>query len=317
MSFFNLKTLVEPLFTGFPGTKHYEDYPPNYYQAKGAQEQGGAVTYVHPAIGTSFKKAGYGGALEFPVDLALGQVDAFDVLSNTDEIPAMELWYKMLNCGFHCAISAGTDSFTNLMMAWVPGGSRVYVHVPGDFSYQKWIQNYKKGNSFVTNGPMVRLSVNGGGPGEKLQFSNSDQSNLLKIRAEADSIVPMDKLEIVVNGSVVASKQIGAGQHEAVIEKEIALERSSWVAARVLGPAHRLVLNDIQAFAHTGAVYCLLEDAPIRSNRDASFWMTWIDDLIEAVVDRGTFAATERRDSVINLFRQAQDVYRAGLTADN
>jgi len=79
----------------------------------------------------------------------------------------------------------------------------------------------------------------------------------------------------------------------------------------VLGPAHRLVLNDVQVFAHTGAVFCILEDNPIRSSRDASFWMVWIDELIEAVLERGTFATTERRDSVINLFRKAQDVYRA------
>ena len=148
MSFFNLKKLVYPLYTGFPGTPHWEDYPPNFNQAEKARAQNGAVAYVHPAIGTTLMGVGFGGAREFPVDLALGQVDALDVLSNTLEMPATELWYRVLNTGLRCALSAGSDSFTNLMMHWVPGGGRVYVRVPAEFSYQGWIDNYRAGRSF-------------------------------------------------------------------------------------------------------------------------------------------------------------------------
>ena len=84
---------------------------------------------------------------------------------------AAELWYRVLNTGLRCALSAGSDAFTNIMMHWVPGGGRVYVKVPGDFSYQAWIDNYRKGRSFVTNGPYLTLRVNGKEPGEELQLS--------------------------------------------------------------------------------------------------------------------------------------------------
>ena len=132
MAFFNLKSLVYPLYTGHRNTPNSEDYPANYTQAEAAEKQGGAVTYVHPAVVPTFEGVGGVGARELPVDLALGQVDAMDVMSNGDEIASMQLWYRLLNCGFRLAISAGTDSFTNVTDHYTAGGSRVYVHAgPG------------------------------------------------------------------------------------------------------------------------------------------------------------------------------------------
>ena len=308
ISFFNLKELVRPVFTGFPGTRHYEDYPPNYNQAKGAQEQGGAVSYVHPADRAAFSVVS---CRELPIDLALGQVDALDVLSNAVEVPSMEIWYRVLNCGFRCAISAGTDSFTNRVMHFVPGGGRVYVHVPGEFSYLKWIANYKKGRSFATNGPMVDLSVNGHRPGAELRLDPDDPT--LKIVAEARSLVPIERLEVVANGKVVATatpKEPAGSEHHLRFEGALKIDASSWVAARVHGPGHRLVVNDPEAFAHTSPVYCIVGDKPIRSASDATFWVDWIDQLIDLVRKEGVFATSEKRDSVIDLFRRAQDVYR-------
>jgi hypothetical protein len=307
MSFFNLKELVYPIYTGFPNTPYYEDYPPNYAQAKKAKEQNGVVTYVHPAAGNTFDRVGYGGAQEFPVDIILGQVDALDVLSNTVEPPAVELWYRTLNCGLHCAISAGTDSFTNLMMYLLPGTQRVYVHVPGEFSYQKWIDNYRQGISFATNGPILDFRANGQLPGTDLQFTGRNAK--IHVRAEVRSMVPVDKLEIVVNGSVVISEPV-ADKQSHVIERDLSLDRSSWVAARVWGPPHRLIPDDPQAFAHSGPVYCRLSDGVIASSTDALFWVDWIDQLMARVKDKGVFATSERRDSVIQLFSEAQAKYR-------
>ena len=309
MSFLNLRQLVHPIYTGFPGTPHAEDYPANYTQAKQARSQGGAVTYVHPTIRADFKGAGPAGAKEFPVDLALGEVDALDVLSNFNEPGSMELWYRALNCGFRCAISAGSDAFTNVLMATVAGGCRVYVKVPGSFSYNRWIENFKKGRSFATNGPFLTLSVADQEPGGELRLP-PDAPATVQVRAEARSLVPMETLEIVVNESVVASQKIGASESLVQIEREVLLDRSAWIAARVFGPAHRLVLNDAQVFAHTSPVYCYLGDSPIASRSDAAFWVDWIEQLIASVKQRGFFETPQKRDSVIELFRRAQTIYR-------
>ncbi len=299
MSFFNLKSLVHPMYTGFRDTPNWEDYPANYNQAKAAQDQGGAVTYVHPAMTPTFDTAS---SRELPVDLALGQVDAMDVLSNVDEIAAMELWYRLLNCGLRLAISAGTDSFTNVADHYTPGGGRVYVHSGARFDYAEWVRSYKRGRSFASNGPVVFFTVNGKEPGEEIRLSAGPQK--VRVKAEVRSHVPIDKVEIVVNGRVVVSRPAGP------IEQEIALDSSSWIAARALGPWHRLILNDIQAFAHTSPVYVFLGGQKIASAADARFHIDWIERLMARVNERGKFSTPERKQEVIDLCRRAIDVYR-------
>ncbi len=168
----------------------------------------------------------------------------------------------------------------------------------------------RKGRSFITNGPYLTLRVNGKEPGEELQLSDGSSVPIrVTVEAEVASIVPVDRLEIIVNGLLVKSKPIQGGGRQARITEELVLEKSSWIAARALGPGHRLIMNDPKAFAHTGPVFCYLNDQPIRSPHDARFWITWIDELIEDVEQRGTFATDQRRDSVIELFRKAQTVW--------
>jgi hypothetical protein len=312
MAFFNLKELVHPLYTGFPGTPYFEDYPPNHDQAAKAKAQNGAVTYVHPATQPRFQGNSPVGAREFPVDLALGKVDALDVLSNYNDMAAMELWYRALNCGFRCAISAGTDAFTNQVMGTVPGAGRVYVNVPGAFSYERWVESYRKGASFASNGPALAFTVDGKMAGGEIRFPSAGKKAEVRVKATVDTLVPVERLEIVANGVVVASQTAAAEGGKLEIDKVIPLERSSWVAARALGPAHRLVLNDAQTFAHTSPVYCYLGTDPIWNPKDAAFWADWIDQLVASVEERGVFASPERRDTVIRLFRTAQDVYRRG-----
>jgi hypothetical protein len=308
MSFFNLKSLVRPIYTGFRDTPHWEDYPPNHDTAKGAQAQGGAVTYVHPGYAANMDGAS---ARELPVDLALGQIDAMDVLSNNPEEIGMEIWYKLLNCGFHLGISAGTDSFTNVSDHYTPGGGRVYVHVDGPMNYQNWIANYKRGRSFSSNGPVILFALNGQEPGAELQFPEGTPTKV-RVRATVLTQFPLDTVDLIVNGRPVVSRPVN-GKDSITVDEEISLYASSWVAVRALGPWHRMILNDLAAFAHTSPVYVRFGDRGTRLASDIQFYIDWIDQLILRTGERGSFATPERRAEVLDLFRRAQAVYRQRL----
>jgi hypothetical protein len=312
MSFFNLKSLVYPLHTGHRDTPNWEDYPANYTQAEAAEKQGGAVTYVHPAVLPTFEGVGGVGARELPVDLALGQVDAMDVMSNNDEIAAMQLWYRLLNCGFRLAISAGTDSFTNVADHYTAGGSRVYVHSGRELHYDEWVAAYKRGRSFASNGPTIVLSVDGKEPGDEIRFS-AGWTKRVRVQAMLHTQVPVDKFEIVLNGKPALTRD-AARSNQVLIDEEVPLEHSSWIAARAIGPWHRLVLNDIQTFAHTSPVYVNFGDERVVTAADARFWIEWIDKLIAQVNERGNFSTPARRKEVIDLCRRGQEVYRGLLT---
>ena len=296
MCFYQLRTLVEPLYTGFRDSKYPDDYPPNYTQAKAARDQGGAVTYAHPGYGPNFDGASM---KEMPVDLALGQIDAMDVLSNNPEEVAMEMWYRLLNCGFRLGISAGTDSFTNVADHYTAGGGRVYAHVGGSLRYEDWVTAYKRGRTFASNGPMLSLKVDGKEPGDELRYPKGSRG--LKVEVDLKSVVPVGAVELVINGKVQPAS------------RTVTIDRSSWIAARVSGPFHRMVINDAKAFAHTSPVYVYLGDDPIRSQEDARFWVDWIDRLIERTAQRGRFSTAAQKQEVIELFQKAKAIYAKQL----
>jgi len=305
MCFFNLKNLVRPLYTGFPGTPQADDYPANYTLAADAQQQGGAVTYAHPGYAATFEGSS---ARELPVDLALGKIDAMDVLSNNDENATMELWYRLLNCGFRLAISAGTDSFTNVADHYTPGGGRVYVHAGPALDYRQWIGNYKRGRSFASNGPSILFTLDGREPGDEIRLA-AGAGRKFRLKALVETPIPLDRVEVMVNGKALLSRS-AAGLKRIALDEPIALERSSWVAVRALGPWHRLVLNDAQAFAHSSPVYVYFGDQPIAFGADVRFYIDWIERLIARVKERGQFSTAARREEVVALFERALRMYR-------
>lgn len=304
MCFLNLKTLVEPLYTGFRDTPNWEDYPANYTQAAAAKKQGGAVTYAHPGYAATFEGAS---ARELPVDLALGAADAMDVLSNNPEEVATELWYKLLNCGFRLGVSAGTDAFTNVADHYIPGGGRVYARSGAQLDNAAWIQSYRTGRTFASNGPSLLVTVDGRDPGDEMRYSGPQRT--VRVQAAVRSKVPVAAVEVIVNGRVAVKSSA------LLVDEKVFLERSSWIAARVSGPWDRMILNDTSAFAHSSPIYVYLDGKPIGAAEDLRFYIDWIDRLIARTAKQGRFATGQRRQEVLDLFRRAQEEYRKRLRA--
>jgi hypothetical protein len=105
---------------------------------------------------------------EFPLDAALGQLDFADVMTHTDLPQDFQLWYALLNCDFHIPGVAGTD---RQEPTGPIGHQRIYVWLDGPLTYTNWMKAMKTGRSFLTNGPMLLLQVNGMKPGATIRFS--------------------------------------------------------------------------------------------------------------------------------------------------
>ena len=181
MQFFGIKSLVGPQYTGFDGTPNRHDFPANHVMAAEAVRQGGVVTYGHPAaagepfpFGKDLAK-GTGAARELPIDAVLGVVHAVDLMSySSDEDLSAELWYRLLNCGLKLSACVGTDALLDRSTDPL-GGERVYVNPDGPLTMQGWLDGLKSGRSFVTNGPIPTLEVNGKGPGETCELAGAGQ----------------------------------------------------------------------------------------------------------------------------------------------
>jgi TolB protein len=315
MQFFGINKLVEPQYTGFDQTPNSYDFPANHVMAAEAVRQGGLVTYGHPIFagepfpfGKDLAKAS-GAARELPVNAVLGVVQAIDLMSyNSDENLSAELWYKLLNCGLKLSASVGTDALLDQSTEPL-GGDRVYVKTAGPLTMQSWLDGLKSGRSFVTNGPIPTLEVNGKGPGESCDLAVAGN---VRIAVTVESYVPFNKIEVIVNGEVAAhddSSGDSPGLRVRRLDFELPIERSSWIALRVRGPESPIVF-DGPVWAHTNPVYVSIAGQRITSRQDAEYFVEWIEQLLRAVDARNRFASVENRRQVESLFRRAQNEFR-------
>lgn len=297
MAFLKLTEFVHPSYTGWPRTDQPYDYPPNHYLAIAAKQQGAAVVQVHPGL-----------PQEYPVNMALGVMDTIDVMCQGNEEKNTADWYRLLNSGFRCGISAGTDCFLNVPYHLLAGAGRVYVKTGTRLTYDKWIQAYMEGRSFASNAPLIEFSVDGKGAGEEIRWSSG--SKTVRVEANAVSHVPMRTMEVVVNGKPVYTVDATDEGLRASLSREIRLEESAWIAVRVRGDAHRLVPNDTELYAHTSPVYCYRDGSRIHFREDALYFVEMIDRLLDRVDANGVFKDAAQKQEVVDLFRKGQDVYR-------
>ena len=305
MAALNLKHFIEPQFNGFDNSLHPFDYPSNAIQARKARQKGSSLFYVHPS-GPFREGLGRSSAKALPIDAALGVTDGMEILGYANTEGSTNLYYDLLNSGFRLAPAAGTDTFNNIRRHKVVGGDRVYVYAPGPLDYEAWVAGLKAGRSFVTNGPLLFFRVNGQLPGSELSFS---APRAVEVSVEAYSQVPMQRLEIIVNGKPAYSAPLEDNQKELHYKGRVILEGTCWVAARITGGAHKLVVNNPTLFAHSAPVYCDIENKPLADPESLRYLLKWIRDLRHRLLTQGLFEHPNQKLRVLEEFEQAEKVY--------
>jgi hypothetical protein len=124
--------------------------------------------------------------------------------------------------------------------------------------------------------------------------------------------VPVQRVDIIVNGEIVATAQADEGGQSAMLAHELKPEASCWIAARAIGPEHRLAL-DSHVFAHTSPVYVNIDRQPTRDAESAQYFVDWIDRLIDLAARRAKYPDDASRERVAALFREGQEYYRTLL----
>jgi hypothetical protein len=295
LTLYNLKHLVEPIFTGFKDTTNPYDVPTNADVADHVHLQGGHVNFTHPAS-TPDPFLGAYAAKSIPVDVALGKIDSLDV--NASYAATVPLWYRLLNCGFRLPASAGTDCFLNRIQGWRPGADRAYVKLDGPFSYAAWVAGLKAGRSFVTNGPMLSFSAGDVGLGGTVKL---DAPGDLRVSARARAAGALERLELVHNGQVIAAGDLGPDRTTAQIDRPVRLERGGWLSARAYGEGGRQ--------AHTSPIYVEVGGRGFASPDDAAYFLTWIDRLEAKLKERDRVPTPALREHVAGQLNAARAIY--------
>jgi hypothetical protein len=255
--------------------------------------------------------------------IALGQVDFAGLVYNSfspfgveptadrseDDVPdrlpywAMEVYYKLLNCGFRLPVSAGTASGVKPTPL---GYDRVYVHLREPFSYDAWFHALKDGRSFATNGPILFLTVDGNEPGDTIELAAGPQEKKqLRIRAEAVSQDDLEKLEVIWRGKVIRTINAPPGSHRIAADFEADANQTGWFAARAFEKPAVTV-----RFAHTSPVYVRVGDDRGIVSQDADYFVASMDQAIAFFKSAAGFRSPTERDAMLSMFKQAREVYR-------
>ena len=146
-----------------------------------------------------------------------------------------DTYYRLLNCGL--TLAAGAESATGAKST--PAGyNRAYVKLGTKPDYRAFLDGWRRGRNFVTNGPMVFLTVNGKyEPGDTIALPPG--GGKLKVRVKAESNEPLRSVEVVVNGKAV-------GNPEALEIRE-----GAWIAARATAEDRLLSDEELNRYLNT------------------------------------------------------------------
>ena len=183
------------------------------------------------------------------------------------------LYWQMLEAGFRIAPTAGScfdANNTNL------GYNRVYVFTEEPPTPTTWMQNVRQGRTTVTNGPLLRTTVNGQPPGSVLA-SYRGQSVSLDIAVSLTVREPVDYLDVVFNGKTIYSAKLEDHYKKGEFPP-IEIEESGWMVVRVVtghDQGYRL--------ATTAPFYFEFDSQPRRSKAAVEFFETWLSRSIDAI----------------------------------
>ena len=202
--------------------------------ARQCRQQGGLVVIPH------FPNP----RAEHAATLVCGDADAIEMTSWGDFYAGIDPysladWYRYLNCGYMAPAVGGTDKMSAGMAV---GTVRTYAHLKSDeaFTYGAWMDAVRRGETFVTYGPLLEFAVAGRPPGSRIALGSS--GGTLDVMWQVASVtVPVTQVDLIVNGEIRASQRLPSGEGRSASNSESAghwsvkIDGSAWLALLVRG----------------------------------------------------------------------------------
>jgi hypothetical protein len=319
----------------YPGTKVIEDWPSwTLPILRWGKAQNAVVGFAHSGWGLEVQdttiptdevpKFDGIGANEYIVAVTH---DVVDFISTIDTPAPWELniWYHTLNVGFRTRISGETD-FPCIYGDRV-GLGRSYVKLEGTLSYDAWVDGIRDGRTYVSDGKSHLLDFRV--DDQPLGVANSEVrldapatvQVTAQVAARLDEVpnalvrrAPLAEkpywdlerarvghtrevpVELIVNGQTVATKNILADGTLRPVSFETAIDRSSWVALRILPSSH------------ANPIFVLVGGKPIRASRRSAEWCLKAVD--QCWTQKAPQIADEERDEAAKDYDHARQVYR-------
>jgi hypothetical protein len=145
--------------------------------------------------------------------------------------------------------------------------------------------------------------INGQDPGHV--FKQQEATQTYRVTGSAISALPLERIEIIVNGVVAhklkpANHKTEAGAFESTFDAKIHVDHSSWIGVRCFEDrADKRV-----RFAHTGPCHIEVAGKPLRPRREE------VEYLIKRVEDQIKRSGDVLPKAALDEYREALRIYR-------
>ncbi len=299
---------LTPDFSAYQHSALTSPYPHNGVITDLAHQQGALVGYVHPYDWPIVPAKEKSLTHTLPADVALGNADYLEVVGFSDHKSTADVWYRLLNLGFHIPAGAGTDAMANYASLRGPVGmNRVYLHTGGGTSADALKRALREGRTFAGNGPQLALQVEQSNVGDTLTLAAG--THRLRYRAAMRSIAAVDHLEIIHNGKVVAAHRFDKDRTSADLSGEISISDSGWIVLRAWSEGADPLIFDLYPYATTSPIYVQIAGSSPRAVDDARYFVQWMDRVIDAAQARDDYNDEREKRETLAYLRAARDVY--------
>ncbi len=259
------------------------------------REKGGLVVVPHFPFPHS----------EIIAEVVRGRVDGlefWDFWTPTMDTFSFHEYYRLLNCGYRSAVVGGTDKMSAAMPV---GNVRTYANIRDEeLSFESWANAVRAGRTYTTSGPLMSFSVDGAEVGDELQMPSG--GGTVHVSAESVSLTgPVHKLEIVFNGSVIASVEESEGADRLSFDDSINLPGSGWLAARCVSKHRAWSVWPQHIAAHTSPVFVKAKGEELFDNPAAEYLVTVMEGGVAWLDTLATRADSARHAAVRSVFEEA------------
>jgi hypothetical protein len=284
----NIPHVIEPVSRGVLVDEASPDYPPLIDACDATRSTGGLVLWCHN-----------GNGMEAPIAAALGRLDGINLFDPYWMDPEYDVWYRLLNCGCQLPASTGSDWY-------VCSSNRVYVDVGTSFSYENWLSGLRAGRTFITDGPILKLTVAGHHPSNDLLELGSTVRTVT-VAVEWEYSTPIDRIEIIRDGEVAARFDNVDRATSGSFALDVDATDSGWIAARCWGQRRNSYGHAL--WAHTSPVYLRRKSNSILVREAAGYFVERIDEARTWLATQARFDDDVQRSRMLELFAAGRASY--------
>ena len=279
----NIKSMIQPVSIG-PGISHRgTDGIPLQSGIEEAHRQGGTAIWCHNNWGR-----------EDVPNFVSGKLDAQNIFDGGGHGSYEDSFYHYLNAGVRVPFSTGTDWFMYDL-------ARVYTKVEGNLGIKSWLNALVAGRSFISNGPLLRLTVEGKDLGGTVDLPSGRE---VSVKASASGRLGFEKLQLIQNGKVVfeSEPQRKDGYVETRLDRNIKIHEPSWLALRVSTQANNEFGRKL--FAHTSPIYIKVGGREIRQPEEVAYLVKQMEEAKQEIATKALFASPKEREAVLSVYEK-------------